>query len=135
MRCYWGNPQGRSGAQSWEVGKSVAHNQKQTSTCLMMHLKGTYIQVSVSKGLAFKQGRNQDVLVIYFVLNSCLANKYSNVATHLYIFTNSPFSWDSLPETKWIWNLVSLLFSLPLLSSHPSKIIFPHSSCFLLGKI
>ena len=92
MRCYWGNPQGRSGAQSWEVGKSVAHNQKQTSTCLMMHLKGTYIQVSVSKGLAFKQGRNQDVLVIYFVLNSCLANKYSNVATHLYIFTNSPFS-------------------------------------------
>ena len=58
----------------------------------MMHLKGTYTQVSVSKVLAFKQGRNQDVLIIYFVLNSCLANKYSNIATHLYILTNSPFS-------------------------------------------
>lgn len=92
LHSYWGNTQDRSGAQGWELGKSVAHNQEQTSTCLMMHLKGTYIQVSVSKVLAFKQGRNQDVLVIYFVLNSCLANKYSNIATHLYFFTNSPFS-------------------------------------------
>lgn len=126
LNSYSWNTQDRSRAQGWEVGKYVAHNQKQTR----VHLKGTYIPSSCEQSAGFQMMEGPGWTFICFVLNSCLANKYSNIATYQSILTNPPFSGALCQEWDECETWCSPCFLILCFSFHPSRVIFPHSSYF-----